>query len=76
MAHNLAVIDEIIDVFVYGFDVSRNSLALAMADVIVTESQNVGFGQSFSNRMIISCEKQCKVESKVEIVCDEMSETG
>jgi hypothetical protein len=54
MAHYLAVLDEIIDVFVYGFDVSRNSLALAMADVIVTESQNVGFSQSFSNRMIIS----------------------
>ena len=59
------MLNEIIDVLVNGFDVSRNSLALTVADVIVPESQNVCLCQSFSHRMIISYVKKWHVVNVV-----------
>jgi hypothetical protein len=51
---HLAVFDKIVDILVDRLDVRRNAVALAVTDVVVTEGQNVGFGQRLSDRVIIS----------------------
>jgi hypothetical protein len=58
---HLAVFDDVIDIVVDVFDVSRNALALPVADMVVTEGQDVGVGQRLADGVVVSCSKKMPI---------------